>query len=106
MAESRTTIQEVQAEIREAVRKGQEAVVDATKHWTATIQSITPPIPAASLPHAKLPTPEELVASAFDFAEQLLATQRVFAEHLLQAARSRTPGHNGTTPPKTGSDAN
>ena len=106
MAETRTTTQEVQAEILDTVRKSQEAVVDAIKHWADTVQSITPSIPAPNLPYAdKLPKPEDLVASAYDFAEQLLASQRTFAESVLQAARPLTSGKNGTTPPKAGTSA-
>jgi hypothetical protein len=105
-ADTRTTSQEVQAEILDAVRKGQEAVVDAIKHWAGTVQSIAPSIPVRSLPYAdKLPTPEELVASAHDFAEHLLASQRAFAESVLKATRPMTAGHNGTTPPKGSSAA-
>ena len=33
-----------------------------------------------------LPQPEEIVAGAYDFAEQLLATQRKFAEDVFRAA--------------------
>jgi hypothetical protein len=33
----------------------------------------------------KLPKPEEVVASAYDFAEQLLHSQRKFAEEVLKA---------------------
>ena len=33
----------------------------------------------------QLPKPEEVVASAYDFAEQLLASQRTFAEEVLKA---------------------
>ena len=106
MTETRTTTQEVQAEILDTVRKSQEAVVDAIKRWADTVQSITPSIPVPSLPYAdKLPKPEELVASAYDFAGQLLASQRSFAEGMLQAARPLTPGKNGTTPQKAGSSA-
>jgi hypothetical protein len=103
MAETRTTIQEVQTEVLDAVRKGQEAVVGATRHMAGTIHSIVPAIPVPSLPYAdKLPKPEELMASAYHFAEQLLASQRSFAERMLEAARPVTPGKNGATPPKTG----
>jgi hypothetical protein len=106
MTETRTTTQEVQAEILDTVRKSQEALVDAIKRWAETVQSITPSIPVPNLPYAdKMPKPEELMASAYDFAEQLLATQRSFAENVLQAARPLTSGKNGTTPPKAGSSA-
>jgi hypothetical protein len=101
MAESRTTSQEVQAEILDAVRKGQEAVVDAIKHWAGTIQSIAPSVPVRNLPYAdKLPKPEEVVASAYDFGKHLLAVQRSFAESVLQAIKPLMPDANGTTPPK------
>lgn len=106
MADTRTTSQEVQAEILDAVRKSQEAVVDAVKRWADTIQSITPSIPVPNLPYAdKLPKPEELVANAYDFAQQLLASQRSFAESMLQAAKPLTPGQNGTTHPKASTSA-
>ena len=106
MAETRTTSQEVQAEILDTVRKSQDALVDAIKRWAETVQSITPSIPVPNLPYAdKLPKPEELLASAYDFAQQLLASQRSFAEGVLQAARPLTPGQNGSTPPKAGTSA-
>jgi hypothetical protein len=101
MVETRTTSQEVQAEILDAVRKGQEAVVDAIKHWADTIQSIAPSVPVRSLPYAgKLPKPEEVAASAYDFGKHLLAVQRSFAESVLQAIRPLMSDTNGTTPPK------
>jgi len=113
MTEPRTTSQEVRAEILDAVRKSQEAVVDAIKRAAGTFQSIAPSLPAVPrpsvprLPYAdKLPKPEELVASAYDFAEKLLASQRSFAESVLEAAKPLTSGRNGTTPPKSGSTAN
>src|ERR1700726_2896244 len=100
------TTQEVQGEILDAVRKGQDALVDAIKQWAETVQSITPSIPVPSLPYTdKLPRPEELVASAYDFAEKLLASQRTFAESVLQATRPLTSGKNGTTPPKASTSA-
>ena len=101
MAETRTTTQEVQAEILDTVRKSQDALVDAIKRWAETVQSITPSIPVPSLPYAdKLPKPEDLLASAYDFAEQLLASQRSFAEGVLQATRPLTSGQNGIDAPE------
>lgn len=106
MAESRTTAQEVQAEILDAVRKGQEAVAGAIKHWAERIQSIAPSIPVPNLPYAdKLPKPEEVVASAYHVAEHVLAAQRAFTERLVQATRPPTSGTNGTTPPDAGTAA-
>ena len=99
MAETRSTTQEVQAEILGTVRKSQDVMVEAIKRWADAVQSITPSIPVPNLPYTdKLPKPEVLMASAYDFAEQLLASQRSFAENMLQATRPLTSGKNGATP--------
>ena len=88
--------QDLQNEILSTVRKSQESVVDAIKTWVETIQSLTPKIPAVDLPFAdQLPKPEEVVASAYDFAEQLLASQRRFAEDVLKATSPLLPGGDG-----------
>jgi hypothetical protein len=85
MTDARTVSQELQSQILDTVRKSQEAVLDVLTTWANTIQSITPPVPALSPAIAdKLPKPEELVATAYDFAEQVLANQRKFAEDVLQ----------------------
>jgi hypothetical protein len=80
------------------VRKSQEAVIDAIKTWVETVQSITPKIPTVDLPYAdKLPKPEDVVASAYDFAEKLLAGQRKFAEEVLKATSPLMPGAGDKT---------
>jgi hypothetical protein len=85
--------QDLQDEILKTVRKSQETVIDAIKSWVETVQSITPKIPLAQVPGAdQLPKPEDVVASAYDFAEQLLASQRKFAEEVLKATTSLIPG--------------
>jgi hypothetical protein len=85
--------EELQNEIMNAISKSQAAVVEAIQKWAATAQSVKPELPDISLPFAgslnvadKLPTPEGLVKNAYDFAEQLLANQRKFAEDVLKAA--------------------
>jgi hypothetical protein len=93
MTGTRTPGQQVQDEVLKNVQKSQGAVVDAIKSWTDTVQSITPKLPAANLPFAdKLPKPEDMVANAYDFAEQLLASQRKFAEDMLKATAPLLPG--------------
>ncbi|MGD0245336.1 MAG: hypothetical protein ABSB59_34140 [Streptosporangiaceae bacterium] len=88
-----TPAQGLQDEVLNTVRKSQEAVIDAIRTWSETIQSITPKLPSVPVPGAdKLPKPEEVVASAYDFAEKLLASQRKFAEELVKATASLTPG--------------
>jgi hypothetical protein len=85
--------QDLQEEFLNAVRKSEETVIDAIKTWVETVQSITPKIPSVPVPGAdKLPKPQEVVASVYDFAEQLLATQRKFAEEVVKATASLTPG--------------
>jgi hypothetical protein len=88
-----TPTQALQDEFLNTVRKSQETVIDAIKTWVETVQSITPKIPSVQLPGAdQLPKPEDVVASAYDFAEQLLAGQRKFAEEVLKATTSLLPG--------------
>lgn len=96
MPETRSTGQEIQSEILDMVRKSQEALLAAIKLLADAVQSITSSIPAPSLPYSdKLPEPEELVASAYDFAGQLLTSQRKFAENVIEAARPLLGGGEG-----------
>jgi hypothetical protein len=86
MNETRTVGKEVQEEILSTVRRSQAAVVEALETWVSAVQSITPDLPDVNMPFAeKLPKPQELIAGAYDFAEQLLASQRKFAEDVLHA---------------------
>jgi hypothetical protein len=96
-----TPTQDLQDEFLSTVRKSQETVIDAIKTWVETVQSITPKIPSVQVPGVdKLPKPEEIVASAYDFAEQLLAGQRKFAEEVLKATTSLLPGTQDSAPGK------
>ena len=89
-----TPAQDLQEEFLNAVRKSEETVVDAIKSWAETVQSIMPKVPSVQVPGAdKLPKPEDVVASVYDFAEQLLATQRKFAEEVVKATASLVPGN-------------
>ena len=88
-----TPTQDIQDEFLNTIRKSQETVIDAIKSWVETVQSITPKIPSVQVPGAdKLPKPEDVVASAYDFAEQLLASQRQFSEEVLKVTTSLLPG--------------
>jgi hypothetical protein len=92
-----TPTQGLQDELLNTVRKSQETVIDALKTWAETVQSITPKLPSVPVPGAdKLPKPEDLVASAYDFAEQLLASQRKFAEDVVKATASLLPATEDT----------
>jgi hypothetical protein len=86
MTEARTMSRDLQEDILSTVRKSQDAVVEAIQVWTSKIQSFTPDLPDLTKSFTDhLPKPHELVASAYDFAEQLLASQRKFAEDALNA---------------------
>jgi hypothetical protein len=98
------TAGQVQDEILSTIRRSQEAVVDALQTWASAIQSIRPELPELNVPFAdKLPKPQDLVASAYDFAEQLLASQRRFAEDVLQATAPLLPGHQDGQSSRNGS---
>jgi len=89
--------QDLQNEVLSTVRKSQENVIDAIKTWVETVQSITPKVPEVDMPFVdKLPKPAEVVANAYDFAEQLLASQRKFAEEVLEAMSALNPGTEGS----------
>src|SRR3989449_345002 len=95
---STSTQQELQDQFLSIVRKGQEIALDAIKSMVDTVQTITPKIPTVDVPFAnRLPKPQDVVASAYDFAEQLLASQRKFAEEVLKATSALTPGTEDST---------
>jgi hypothetical protein len=101
-----TATQQLQDEVLKTVRKGQEAVVDAIGVWAEAVQAIKPPLPDLSIPFTdKLPHPADLVAGAYDFAEQLLAAQRKFAEDALAAIAPVYTSEPATGTKKAGSTA-
>ena len=105
MTESRP-LGQVQDEILSTVRKSQAAVVEAIQTWAGAVQSITPSLPELNVPFAdKLPRPQDLVAGAYDFAEQLLASQRTFAEDVLKATAPLLPAPQDAPAKKAGAAA-
>ena len=97
-----TSTQELQGEILKTVRKSQEFVVDAIQAWADAVQAIKPPLPDVNIPFTdKLPQPGEFVAGAYDFMEQLLASQRKFAEDVLAVTTPLYTGEHATTAKKT-----
>ena len=80
---------DVLGQFLDTIRKSQQAILEALTTWSETVKAITPSLPSFTPPGAdKLPKPAELVSNAYDFAEQLLASQRRFAEDVLQATAS------------------
>jgi hypothetical protein len=106
MNETRTVGKEMQDQILTTVRMSQAAVVEALQTWASAVQSITPDLPDVNVPFAdKLPKPKELIASAYDFAEQLLASQRKFAEDVLQATAPMLAAEQASPAKKNGTAA-
>jgi hypothetical protein len=92
-----------QEEVLAATRKSQEAMMAAIKTWLETVRTAAPKLPSklpqVSLPFAdKLPTPQDAVANAYNLAEQLLASQRKFAEELVKATAPLRPGYRESSP--------
>jgi len=106
MTDSQTAGERVQEEILKTVRNSQSAVVAAIQAWARTVQSVTPALPDANVPFAeKLPKPQELIASAYDFAEQLLASQRKFAEDVLKTTAPMLTSQDDAPARRNGSTA-
>ena len=97
--------QDVQEQVLSTIRKSQEMTIDALKTWVETVQSVTqslPSIPAVSLPFAdRLPNPSDVVASGYDFAEQILTNQRKFTDEVLEVASPLLPGEDSKSAPKS-----
>jgi hypothetical protein len=106
-----------QEELLAAARKSQEIMVDAIRTWAETVRTATPrlssayaqyaerlpKVPSVSVPLAgQLPRPQEAVASAFDLAERLLASQRKFAEDVVKVTRPLMPGFGVSKPEDRG----
>jgi len=92
-----TTQQELQDQFLSIVTKSQEMALDAIKSMVDTVQTITPRIPAVDVPFAdRLPKPQDVVASGYDFAQKLLTSQRKFADEVVKAAAPLLPGNGAS----------
>jgi hypothetical protein len=100
--------QEIQDQVLSTIRKSQEMTIDALRTWVETVQSVTqslpslPSLPSVSLPGAdRLPKPQDVVSSGYDFAEQILNNQRKFANEVLEVASPLIPGEDSKSAPKS-----
>ncbi len=83
---------QMQDEFLSAIRKSQDIVLEAIKTWVESAQAVTSKVPSVQLPFAdQLPKPEDVVSGTYDFAEQVLANQRQFAEEILEATTPLLP---------------
>jgi hypothetical protein len=84
--------EQMQEEFLSAIRKSQDVVLEAIKSWVESAQAVTSKVPSVQLPFAnQLPKPQDVVSGTYDFAEQVLANQRKFAEEILQATTPLMP---------------
>jgi hypothetical protein len=92
--------QTAQEQTLKTVLQGQQAIIEGVRAWANAVEKSIPETPA--IPYADgLPTPQEIVQSGFEFAEQLLKTQRQFTEGVLDAASpviGRSAGKAKPTP--------
>ncbi len=73
MTEAHTMGRELQDEVLNTVRKSQTVVIEAIQAWASKAQSITAELPGLNMPFSdKLPKPQELIASSYDFAAPFL----------------------------------
>lgn len=77
-------VQNAQEQTLKSIRQTQQAVVEAVRTWAVAVEKTVPETPALPF-NEELPTPQEIVKTSFEFAEQLLQVQREFAESLVSA---------------------
>ncbi len=98
--------QDLQEEFLNMIRASEEAVVEAVKTFVDAIKAVAPKVSSIQVPLAdRLPAPEDVVTSAYDFAEKLLASQRQFAEELVKATAPLMAGNGNGTQQEKGATA-
>jgi hypothetical protein len=99
-----------QEQLSELTRRAQEGFRNLWQQWSEKSSELMKGM--TSRTHAAPPpggNPEEVLDAVFDFAEHLIAQQRIFAKQMLAATRAQQPGPQATTeaqvsaPPTTGS---
>lgn len=71
-----------QDQFTQVAREGQEAITTAMRTWTENVESM---MGSGTPAQSGLPSPQQVLDNVFDFAEQLLASQREFATRVLAA---------------------
>jgi hypothetical protein len=67
-------------------RQTQAAFADVVRTWTESFSRLTPSLPTSNIDPDALRA-DEAIDSAFDFAEQVLASQRQMAHRLIDATK-------------------
>jgi hypothetical protein len=95
-----STVKEINEKVQEqtldAVRKTQDAAVEAVTAWAETASKVAPQmgdvvkgyeVPAIEEFTKHLPSAAEIIDSNYDFAQQLLTSQREFAHRIVAATK-------------------
>jgi hypothetical protein len=97
-----TPTQELQESFLSAIRKSQDITLQAIKVWVDAAEYFTPKASYAHLPFARLlPNPHDIVGGSFDFAEQMLASQRRFTDDVLKVTSQLLPDEALASPLQT-----
>jgi hypothetical protein len=88
-----------------SVRESQQAIVESVGAWSQTVQAYTQTAPTAPQID-RLPSPEQVIDSTFDLAEELIAGQREFAHNLLEASAPARQAPTSATTSATNPAAN
>ncbi len=81
---TKTATDDLQGQVLDTIRKGQEAVVDGLRSWTEAAEQFVPK--TGAWPGAeRYPSPAELIDTAYDFAFELLKAQRDFLHKAIEA---------------------
>jgi hypothetical protein len=84
LATTKTANDDLQGQVLDTIRKGQEAVVDGLRSWTEAAEQFVPR--TANWPGAEsYPSPAELIDTVYDFANELLKAQRDFLHKAFEA---------------------
>ena len=87
-----TPTKELEEGFLSTTRKSQEILLEALQTWVDTIQAFIPKVPSVRIPFAdRLPKPEDVVANYYEFAAQVLASQRKFAEEIVKTTAPLLP---------------
>jgi hypothetical protein len=87
---------QVQDQVLDAIKRSQEAVIQAVSTWSETVGQLVPGLPdMPKMPLSdSLPKPSELSDQFFDFAQQMLNSQKDFVDKLVAAL----PGQHKSAP--------
>ncbi|MCB0871835.1 MAG: hypothetical protein H6531_11035 [Actinobacteria bacterium] len=69
------------------LRQSQDTAVEAVQNWAKAVENAAPDRPAVPV-LAAMPSPQDLVKNTFDFADQIMGSQRKFAEELIKVTQN------------------